>query len=180
MSGRRRIVTGHDQQGRSIVASDELHDARTSPGLPSVELNYLWGSNETQSYPDAGKEPDWTSHFPPPGGFRFVTYTIPAADFVAPEGHDSAQSHAHALATFPGLLDTYEDDDPGMHTSDTTDVALVLTGEVVLGLADGSTTTLKAGDSIVQNGTAHSWTNHTNEPVEMLFVLLGAHRKTTG
>lgn len=178
MTGRRRIVTGHDQQGRSVIAGDSIVDARTSPGLPGVELNYLWGSNASQRYPDAGVEPEWVQHFPPVGGFRFVTYTIPAADFIAPDDAGTPESQAHALATFPGLLDTYDEpDDPGMHTSDTTDVALVLRGEVVLGLTDGSRTTLRAGDSIVQNGTAHSWTNLTSEPVEMLFVLIGANRE---
>ena len=176
MAGRRRIVTGHDEQGRSVVASDGIVDARTSPGLPGVELNYLWGSNETQSYPDAGAEPSWVQHFPPVGGFRFVTYTIPAADFVAPDDANTPESQAHALATFPGLLDTYDDDGSGLHTSDTTDVAIVLSGEVVLGLSDGSETVLRAGDTIVQNGTHHSWTNRRNEPVEMLFVLIGAQR----
>lgn len=176
MTGRRLVVTGHDSAGTSIVARDEIHEARTSPGLPGVELNYLWGADAVQRYPDAGGEPPWTSHFPPAGGFRFVTYTIPAADFTAPDDAGSAENQQHALATFPGLLDTYEDDGSGMHTSDTTDVAIVLSGEVVLGLADGSETTLRAGDAIVQNGTAHSWTNRTHAPVEMLFVLLGAER----
>jgi len=176
MTGRRLIVTGHDAAGTAVVVSDDIHEARTSPGLPGVELNYLWGSDAPQTYPDTGAEPAWTSHFPPVGGVRFVTYTIPAADFVAPSDAGTDENQAHALATFPGLLDTYEDDGSGMHTSDTTDVAIVLSGEVVLGLSDGSETTMRAGDTIVQNGTAHSWTNRTSAPVEMLFVLLGATR----
>lgn len=176
MTGRRLIVTGHGDDGSAVVVRDEIHQARTSPGLPGVELNYLWGSDAVQTYPDAGREPAWLSHFPPAGGFRFVTYVLPPADFVPPADSASAENQAHALATFPGLLDTYEDDGSGLHTSDTTDVAIVLSGQVVLGLTDGSETTLRAGDTIVQNGTAHSWTNRTNERVEMLFVLLGAER----
>lgn len=178
MTGRRLIVTGHAEDGSAVVAYDDIHEARTSPGLPGVELNYLWGADGVQSYPDSGVEPAWTSHFPPVGGFRFVTYTLPPAGFVAPPDAASAENAAHAVATFPGLLDTYEDDGSGLHTSDTTDVAIVLSGEVVLGLTDGSETTLRAGDTIVQNGTAHSWTNRSDAPVEMLFVLLGAERAT--
>lgn len=177
MTGRRLVVTGHAPDGTAVVTYDQTHEPRTSPGLPGVELNYLWGADGVQSYPDAGEEPAWTAHFPPVGGFRFVTYTLPPADFEAPADAASPEHQAHAVATFPGLLDTYEDDGSGLHTSDTTDVAIVLSGEVVLGLTDGSETILRAGDTIVQNGTAHSWTNRTNAPVEMLFVLLGAERR---
>lgn len=177
MTSRRRVVTGHADDGTSIIASDAVVPARTSPGLPGVDMLYLWGTDDPQAYPDAGAEPGWTDHFPPVGGFRFVTFTLPPADFVAPDGSNSAESQEHARASFPGLLETYRDDQPGIHTSDTTDVAIVLSGEVVLGTTDGAETTLTAGDTIVQNGTAHSWTNRTNEPVEMLFVLVGASRK---
>lgn len=177
MTSRRRVVTGHTPDGSSTIASDATVPARTSPGLPGVDMLYLWGTDVPQSYPDAGHEADWTEHFPPVGGFRFVTFTLPPADFVAPEGSDSADNLAHARASFPGLLETYREDQPGIHTSDTTDVAIVLSGEVVLGTTDGTETTLRAGDTIVQNGTAHSWTNRTNQPIEMLFVLVGANRE---
>jgi len=175
MGSRRRVVTGHDEHGASIVVSDETVAPRTSPGLPGVDMLYLWGSDAPQTYPDAGTEPAWASHFPPPGGFRFLTFSIPpAGEEWADAGSDEAV--AHAKATFPGLLETFSEEDAGVHASDTTDVALVLSGEVVLELGDGVERTLRAGDTVVQNGTRHAWTNRTNERVEMLFVLLGAER----
>ncbi|MFC5676856.1 cupin domain-containing protein [Aeromicrobium endophyticum] len=177
MTSRRRVVTGHTDNGTSTIASDAAVPARTSPGLPGVDMLYLWGTDGPQAYPDQGAEPAWTQHFPPVGGFRFVTFTLPPADFVRPEDADSPENQQHARSSFPGLLETYREDEPGVHTSDTTDVAVVLSGEVVLGLSDGTETTLAAGDTVVQNGTAHSWTNRTNQPVEMLFVLVGATRK---
>jgi len=175
MGSRRRVVTGHDEHGASIVVSDEAIAPRTSPGLPGVDMLYLWGSDAPQTYPDAGAEPAWIAHFPPPGGFRFLTFSIPpAGQEWADAGSDEAV--AHAKATFPGLLETFSEEDAGVHASDTTDVALVLSGEVVLELGDGVERTLRAGDTVVQNGTRHAWTNRTSEPVEMLFVLLGAER----
>lgn len=176
MVGRRRIVTGHDEAGVSLVVSDEIVQPRTSPGVPGMEMTYLWGLDRPSSYPDDGSEPAWNTHFPPVGGLRFVTYSLPPAGHPVPEDASSDAATAHALATFPGLLDTYEDDGSGMHTSDTTDVAIVLSGEVVLGLADGTEKTMRAGDTIVQNGTAHSWENRTAERAEMLFVLVGAEK----
>jgi hypothetical protein len=177
MPSRRRIVTGHGPDGASLVASDASVEPRTSPGLPGVEMLYLWGADAPPTYPDDGGEGGWTDHFPPVGGFRFVSFTLPPAGFVAPEDAASEEAQAHARASFPGLLETYREDQPGIHTSDTTDVAIVLSGEVVLGLTDGSETVLRAGDTVVQNGTAHSWTNRSDQPVEMLFVLVGARRE---
>lgn len=174
MPSRRRVVTGHTDDGRSTVAGDEVVAPRTSPGLPGVEMLYLWGSDDVRSYPDDGAEPPWRTHFPPPDGFRFVTFTLPSAGTPAAV---SDEDRAHARAAFPGLLETYREDQPGIHTSDTTDLAIVLSGEVVLGLTDGTERVLGAGDTVVQNGTAHSWTNRSTEPVEMLFVLVGARRE---
>lgn len=177
MPDRRRIVTGHAEDGTSTVVSDTTVAPRTSPGLPGVEMLYLWGSDETRTYPDDGAEPAWRDHFPPADGARFVSFTLPPAGAPVPADAVSDEARAHARESFPGLLETYRDDQPGIHTSDTTDLAIVLSGEVVLGLTDGSEHLLRAGDTIVQNGTAHSWTNRTTEPVEMLFVLVGARRE---
>lgn len=177
MPNRRRIVTGHTEDDTSTVVSDTVVEPRTSPGLPGVEMLYLWGADGTRTYPDGGTEPAWQQHFPPPGGFRFVSFTLPPADAPVPDEAASGEALAHARTSFPGLLETYRDDQPGIHTSDTTDLAIVLSGEVVLGLTDGGEHVLRAGDTVVQNGTAHSWTNRTNEPVEMLFVLVGAQRE---
>lgn len=176
MTARRRIVTGHDASGISVIVSDENLEPRTSPGIPGMEMSYLWATDAPQTYPDAGEEPAWTSHFPPVGGFRFVTYSLPPAGDPVSSESVGEEAQAHARQTFPGLLDTYEDDGSGTHTSDTTDVAILLSGEVVLGLSDGSETVLRAGDTVVQNGTAHSWENRGSEHAELLFVLVGAER----
>jgi quercetin dioxygenase-like cupin family protein len=61
-----------------------------------------------------------------------------------------------------------------MHSTDTVDIALVLCGEVVLELEGGASTRLRAGDFVVQNGTAHAWSNDTEMPCRILFVLCGA------
>jgi quercetin dioxygenase-like cupin family protein len=43
-------------------------------------------------------------------------------------------------------------------------VALMDEGEVVL----------KAGDVLIQRGTNHAWSNRTDEPARLAFVLIGA------
>jgi quercetin dioxygenase-like cupin family protein len=63
-----------------------------------------------------------------------------------------------------------------MHTSDTVDVGIVMSGELWLELDDGAERHLTAGDVVIQNGTRHRWQNRSSEPCVMTFVLVGAHR----
>lgn len=170
----RRVVTGHNEAGKSVFASDAPVEALTSPAMPGVEMFYLWGHDVPQVYPDAGEQPAWTSHFPPKGGGRFVIFSLPPAGHPVPDDASSAEARADADAKFPGLLGVYEEDDPGMHTSETTDFAVVLSGKVVLELDDGEERELGPGDVVVQNGTRHRWINRFDERVTIGFVLLGA------
>jgi quercetin dioxygenase-like cupin family protein len=81
-----------------------------------------------------------------------------------------------AADKLPGLMDVLEDDHPGMHTTDTVDVGIILSGQVTLELDDGAMVTLGPGDTFVQNGTRHAWRNRGNVPVVIGFSLIGAHR----
>ena len=62
----------------------------------------------------------------------------------------------------PGLIDVLEPNHPGMHTTDTVDFDIVISGEVYLELDDGEEVLLKAGDCVVQNGTRHAWHNRAS------------------
>ena len=63
-----------------------------------------------------------------------------------------------------------------MHTTDTIDFKYVISGEVWLELDDGVEVHLKAGDTLVQNGTRHAWPNKGSEPCRMVGFVVGAHR----
>ena len=52
-------------------------------------------------------------------------------------------------------------DHPGMHTTDTVDFDVNVSGEVYLELDDGDEVLLKAGDCVIQNGT--SWHNRSSD-----------------
>ena len=70
-----------------------------------------------------------------------------------------------------------ETDDPGMHTTDTIDLEVILSGEaVILELDGGAEKRFGPGDTIVQNGTRHRWRNPGSEPAVMAIFMLGAHR----
>ena len=84
----------------------------------------------------------------------------------------SAASREHAEQS-PGLVELFEPDAPGMHTTPTIDYGIVLEGEIWLELDDGETVRLKTHDVIVQNATRHAWRNKSATPTKMAFVLIG-------
>jgi quercetin dioxygenase-like cupin family protein len=68
-----------------------------------------------------------------------------------------------------------------MHTSATVDVGVVLAGQIVLELDDGATVTLQAGDTMVQNGTRHRWSNPGDVPAVLVGCGWGVpHERVTG
>lgn len=64
-----------------------------------------------------------------------------------------------------------------MHTTDTIDYDIILSGEIWLELDDGAKVHLKPGDCVIQNGTRHAWRSEGSEPCYMASVLIGAERK---
>jgi quercetin dioxygenase-like cupin family protein len=90
---------------------------------------------------------------------------------------DTASAVEEFQRKLPGLLDVLERDHPGMHTTDTVDFDVVISGEVVLELDDGAEVLLKAGDCVIQNGTRHAWHNRSSNKCVIAVTLLGAERK---
>jgi mannose-6-phosphate isomerase-like protein (cupin superfamily) len=172
----RRVVTGHDANGRAVVAHDDLVDGFRPALMPGAEFHRLWGADVAPRFPDDGGPPPPGAYFPPVGGFRFGTFTLPPAGAGAvPADLDVAAALADVEAHLPGLLGHMERDDPGMHTTATVDFEVVLAGEVVLELDGGAEVTLHPGDTVVQNGTRHRWHNRGTEPAHLAVFIVGAH-----
>ena len=93
-----------------------------------------------------------------------------------PADLDLQAAQAELEEKLPGVLAYLEPDDPGMHTTDTIDFEVVLSGELILELDDGVETVLRPGDTVVQNGTRHRWANRGTEPVVMAVFMVGANR----
>jgi quercetin dioxygenase-like cupin family protein len=60
---------------------------------------------------------------------------------------------------------------PLMHRTETVDYAIVLAGEITMVLDDVDVE-LKAGDIVVQCGTNHAWSNRSDAPCVVAFVLI--------
>jgi mannose-6-phosphate isomerase-like protein (cupin superfamily) len=173
----RRVVTGHTPDGKATVASDSDVDAITIGLLPAAEFYRLWGGDEAPTFPDAGSPRPAPGYFPPVGGFRFGVFTVGPDSVTVPKDLDMQLAMAEIEDKLPGIAALLEADNPGMHTSDTIDFEYVLTGEVWLELDDGQEVHLRAGDTVVQNGTRHAWRNKSAEPCRVVFCLIGAHRR---
>jgi len=171
----RRVVTGHDRNGKAVFASDEQVDSLTLALIPGAEYHRLWGADEAPTFPDDGRPTAQPSFFPPVGAYRFALFTVPPAPVSAPADLDLQAALAEMEEKLPGMLAYVEPDNPGMHTTDTIDFEVVLSGEVILELDDGVEKVLRAGDTVVQNGTRHRWRNRGTEPAVLAVSLIGAH-----
>jgi hypothetical protein len=172
----RRIVTGQRADGKSVVVSDEVVQAKEVTLLPGSTFTQLWGSDECVQLPSDGTQPEWTTFFPPERGFRFLLWTVPPEGTQLPADIDVAAAFEELQRDLPGLVEFNEPDQPGMHTTHTVDLDVVISGELWLELDDGAEVHLKAGDTVIQNGTRHAWHNKTSEVTTMLTALVGARR----
>jgi mannose-6-phosphate isomerase-like protein (cupin superfamily) len=176
----RRVVTGHSNNGKSVFVSDgpsPRHEAFA--GMPGFAITAVWATDHGMTALPGSNDPTaaMTTFVPAPGGTRLVVTVLP------PETQGAAQSsNAEALgeqlaARLPGLAQAMEPDNPGMHTTDTVDYDIVMSGELTLELDDGAVVKLGPGDVVIQNGTRHAWRNRGSRPVIMYSVLVGAPRR---
>ena len=172
----RRVVTGHDADGKAVFVGDEVVAPTVPTLLPGNEFFRLWGGDTTPQFPDDGSQPSAPQYFPPVGGFRFGIFTIPPDGGAgAPPDLDIEAALADLEDKLPGLASHMEPADPGMHTTATIDFEVILAGEVTLELDDGATKTMGVGDTVVQNGTRHRWSNRGTEPAVLAVFICGAH-----
>ena len=105
---------------------------------------------------------------------RFVFFTVPPNSHKLPENTDLAVAFGELQEKLPGLAEVMEPMNPGMHTTETVDFDVILSGEVYLKLDDRVETLLKAGDCVVQNGTRHGWHNRSSQNCVVAVAIVGA------
>ena len=171
------IVTGRNKAGKSVIVSKDTVHAVSAALAPGYEFYRLWGSDSVPALPSDGTPPAQPRYFPPQNGFRFGMFTLPPTTTVAIAPVSTPASVAEFDHKLPGMGEVLEPDHPGMHTTDTVDFDVVVFGEVVMELDDGAEVLLKAGDSVIQNGTRHAWHNRSSQKAMIAFSLIGAERK---
>ena len=148
----RRIVTGHDENGKSVILSD---------GLPP------------QNHPMHGRAigADFFEMWSDPDIVPRLT-SVPAT-----EPNDRPFTIMPSAGHLFRVIDIYPPRLGGkrtvMHRTRTLDYAVVMEGEVFLVLED-SEVLLKKSDVVVQRGTNHVWENRTDKMARMVFFHIDA------
>lgn len=175
----RLIVTGREADGKSVFVTDEPGDPISVGAIPGSEFFMLWGTPDgTPTVGATPEQPTLWPFFPGTGGTR-ILFLRWAPESSAPEElGDPDALGAEAAEKLPGLMDVFEPDAPGMHTTDSIDYGICLEGELHLELDDGKEVTLTPGACVVQRGTRHAWHNRSDRPALMCYVLVGAERTT--
>jgi quercetin dioxygenase-like cupin family protein len=148
----RRIVTGHDEQGRAVVATDETIAAAASPARPHISRVEIWSTDKM-----------------PVDNSEGVAGDAQRAGFVKRYNYvGSGQGTVIRITEFAPGAPAF------MHRTETVDYAILLSGECDLELDDGKIVHMKPGDICVQRGTMHAWVNNGSVPAIFAFVLIDA------
>jgi mannose-6-phosphate isomerase-like protein (cupin superfamily) len=175
------VVTGHDAAGKAVFVGDEQVAPVTLALMPGSEFHLLWGADSTLTFPDDGSRPSGPRYFPPVGGCRFGFFTVaPDAGAGAPADLDLGAALTEFDEKLPGMAEYLDLAEPGMHTTATIDFGIVLSGQATLELDDGAKVVLNPGDTYVQNGTRHRWSNTGAVPAVLGVAIVGANHHNVG
>lgn len=167
----RRVVTGHDHQGKAIVVSDAAASQFLQrESRPGVTLTNLWLSDGTPAEYDGLTETcngPLVLH-PPSRGCVFRTVEFQPEDPYALAKTDGKAAFAEMGAAHNVVEGARH---PYMHRTDSLDFAVIVQGEIFM-LLDDDEVHLKAGDVVVQRGTNHAWSNRGSKTCIVAFVLV--------
>jgi mannose-6-phosphate isomerase-like protein (cupin superfamily) len=172
----RRVVTGHDENGRAVVVSDgaapSVHVNKNERDWFSVDI---WRTHEAPARIVA-KAPEPTEgprrQMPTKNGtvLRINSFP-PESDTVRKMTPADSLRVFEALGNPKAATHGRGGRHPMMHRTESVDYALILSGEITMLLDDGEVL-LKAGDVVVQCGTNHAWSNRSNAPCTIAFILI--------
>jgi len=169
----RRIVTGHNAEGRSVILMDgPAPDQLQSLFSPAYYSTLLWRTDRSPASNRGNEDaaPAGLRVPTPPehkGGTVFRISDIPPdsaygdtskVDIAVQGAHTSAAGRARHFL---------------FHTTETVDYAICLEGEIWAMMDEGEVL-MKAGDVLIQRGTHHSWSNRSDQVCRMAFILIDA------
>ena len=172
----RRIVTGHNEEGRSIITLDG--PPAQSIGEDVGGLFELWNTDgkDIISTDDLDRANDEIILSPPDGGTKFRYFQInPLPEGVPDEMMQEIAANAfEKIGAAHHRVDTSKH--AAMHKTETIDYIILLKGDVTL-ILDEEEVDLKPFDVVVQRGTNHAWVNNGNEPALLIAVLIDSNIK---
>jgi mannose-6-phosphate isomerase-like protein (cupin superfamily) len=164
----RRIVTIDDDDGRSLAIADgPSPDVARDPARPGFSSTRVWVTDA--SPPQIGAYRDAVTAYPqslqpPPHGTVCRILTLPPdASFIGKIGRGDVAAFFQAMGSPQASTYAPSAPHPYMQKTRTLDFCLILEGEVTLVL-DTEEVHLKAGDTVIQRGTNHAWSNRSERP----------------
>lgn len=140
----RRVITGHDENGKAVVRIDDVGANRASR-RENQTAQVIWTTGELPvDFVEDGEDK----------GAREIGTTIPGGSVF------------RVVEFGPGVA-------PRNHRTDSVDYAVVISGEIDMEM-DDTVVHLKAGDVLVQRGTVHNWVNNGSEPCVIAFSLIAS------
>ncbi len=146
----RRVVTGHDERGHAKVEIDEIVK-NVSSHRPGASSCVVWATKGFPANNDGFEDPTQS---------EFQTTLENGTIF-------------RVVRYEPGVS-------PRNHRTDSIDYAVVISGEIEMGLDDGVSVNLKAGDLLIQRGTIPNWVKRGKEACVIAFVLISSRPVTVG
>lgn len=167
----RRVITGHDKNGKSIVVLDG--PPARSIGEDVGGLFELWNTdgNIINTQDNIDRADDEIILSPPSNGSKFRYFQINPT----PEGipmdimQDIAADAFKKIGAAHHRIDTTKH--PAMHKTETIDYIILLKGDVTL-ILDQEEVDIKPFDVVVQRGTNHAWVNNGSDPALLIAVLI--------
>ena len=167
----RRIVVVDENDRSKCIADGASPDVRTDPARPGFSSTRIWVTDRTPARLKGVRESLHMPHTlePPPGGSVCRVVTFPPEDsYKGKIGAKEVQAYFAAMGSPGASTYTPKAPHPYMQKTRTLDFCLVLEGEITLVL-DTEEVHLTAGDTVVQRGTSHAWSNRSAKPCTIAF-----------
>lgn len=165
----RRVVTGHDRQGRSVCLLDDR--ARESAGW----IHNLWLTPPGPADNTGAADPLAQGRTIPlaaaPGGSLFRLFRVPCRSYL--QSLTDEQIEATFASLKAGAARRRGAGHRLMHVTQTLDYIVVLQGRVTLHLDDRDVH-LGPLDTVIQRGTSHGWTNDSDDWATLAIAMIGA------
>jgi mannose-6-phosphate isomerase-like protein (cupin superfamily) len=156
----RRVVTGLNDAGESVIVWDEQNPHRNvGHAHPGYVITNIWRTESAPADNTAELRDPWVSDEPLSIG-------------------PSATGSVFRYLELPPDTDWRFDDEGreveplAFHTTNSIDYAIVLKGEIWAVMDEGETL-LRQGDVLIQRGTHHAWSNRSDGPALLAFILIG-------
>ena len=179
----RRFITGHDENGKAILLKKDCIPNRKKPQNRNISVYNIW---RCMNHHDANIENDIDKidlcskigliPLEPSlygSNFRIIEFEPESTvkDFYKSDDKKIGAAWSDFGVSNKKVFGGKAAKHPFMHKTESIDYAVCLYGKMYMVL-DEEEVLIKAGDTIVQRGTNHSWKNCFQDVCIMMFVLI--------